>query len=279
MIRFSLVLPAAFLAASLAHAQVDPATPVIDAGGRHISRAEFEALVSALPGNPPSLSDPAVRKALGQKLGQAFALESEAVRRKLDQDPKFKLQVRNYSLQLLNARLVEALRDQYLHDEPALRAAYEQRKHDFARPRVRHILVRFHGSPIALRPGAPDLSLDQAKTRAASLRAKLAAGADFAALARSESDDLVSAPLGGDLGFLQRGLTDAAFEAEAFRLAPGQLSQPIQTQNGFHILKVEERQPESFDAVRKTIANDLAHRDMESIALKDFHLNESYFAK
>jgi PPIC-type PPIASE domain len=98
-----------------------------------------------------------------------------------------------------------SLRKQYLSDEAALKQYYDARRTFFDQPRVRLILVRFKGSSVPLRPGLRDLSREEARAKAVELHAKLAAGGDFAALAKSESDDIGSRPVGGDLGFCYAG--------------------------------------------------------------------------
>ena len=77
------------------------------------------------------------------------------------------------------------------------------------------------------------------------LRQELEAGEDFAELAGVVSDDEGSAARGGDLGFFGRGQMVAPFEEAAFALAPGELSEPVQTRYGWHLIKVEERLEES----------------------------------
>ena len=70
---------------------------------------------------------------------------------------------------------------------------------------------------------------------------QLRAGADFAALAKQYSMDEASKVNGGDLGWAPKGRFDPQFEAIAFQLRPGQISDVVQTQFGYHILKVDER--------------------------------------
>jgi parvulin-like peptidyl-prolyl isomerase len=111
------------------------------------------------------------------------------------------------------------------------------------------------------------------------LLAKLNKGADFAALAKAESDDRGSAPAGGDLGYVPKGSMAANFEATAYALPDGKLSDVIQTEFGFHILRVDQRQPMSFDVMKATIANDLAHRQLDALILNGYTLNAAYFGK
>lgn len=76
------------------------------------------------------------------------------------------------------------------------------------------------------------------------LLVEIRAGVDFAALAENNSDDPGSAERGGDLGFFGRGRMVKPFEDAAFALNPGDVSEPVRTQFGWHVLRVEERKGE-----------------------------------
>jgi len=83
-------------------------------------------------------------------------------------------------------------------------------------------------------------------------------GADFAELAIEKSIDPSAKTNKGNLGFFQRGQMVAAFDKVAFSLEKGELSDPVQTQFGYHIIKVQEKQMEkflSFDEVKENIRN------------------------
>ena len=82
--------------------------------------------------------------------------------------------------------------------------------------------------------------------------ARLQSGEDFAALAKELSTDTSTKEEGGDLGWFPKGKMDTAFDEAAFALQPGQTSQVVETQYGFHIIRVEER-----DANRPLGASDL----------------------
>jgi peptidyl-prolyl cis-trans isomerase D len=85
-----------------------------------------------------------------------------------------------------------------------------------------------------------------ARTRAAALRAEIAGGAKFEEVAQRESADSGSAQQGGDLGRGGRGRFVAPFEQAAYALAPGQLSEPVQSPFGFHIIRVDTRQGDTL---------------------------------
>jgi len=91
----------------------------------------------------------------------------------------------------------------------------------------RHILINF---------GADK---DQARTRIEGLADKIAKGADFASLASSHSDDPGSKGQGGDLGWVRRGQMLEKFEQALFALKPGEVSAPVETEFGWHLIKLE----------------------------------------
>lgn len=119
-------------------------------------------------------------------------------------------------------------------DEESLRQRYEQERGRYEEPEQRlasHILV------------AVDDDVDEAAARARieALAAEVnAEGADFAAIARANSADEGSRELGGDLGWVGRGSMVAPFEEALFALEPGQVSGPVQTAFGFHLIQLRE---------------------------------------
>ncbi len=85
-----------------------------------------------------------------------------------------------------------------------------------------------------------------ARDRAAALRAEILGGARFEDIARAESSDTVSGSQGGSLGRGPRGRFVPEFENAAFALRAGELSQPVRTQFGFHLIKVDERKGDTL---------------------------------
>jgi len=116
---------------------------------------------------------------------------------------------------------------------------YDQHRDELAQPsevRVSEIFVRVAASgSVADRAAA----LERAKAVLAQLRA----GGDFAALARSHSDDGATAKHGGDRGFVHRGQLPAALDDAVFALQPGQVSEIVESPEGYHIVTVTEIRP------------------------------------
>ena len=105
-------------------------------------------------------------------------------------------------------------------------------QHLITKTRVRHILIK----------PSEVLSDEEAKQKLLGLKQRIENGEDFAALARGNSDDKGSAIKGGDLGWVQPGALVPPFEEAMTGLAVNQLSEPVQTQFGWHLIQVLERQ-------------------------------------
>ena len=149
-------------------------------------------------------------------------------------------------------------------DEAELEAQYQARK-DALRTqeqrRASHILIQ-------VAEDADEEARDAARARADELHARLAGGADFAELARENSDDAGSAAQGGDLGFFGKGVMVGPFEETVFGMQPGQLSEPVQTQFGFHIIRLTEikaSEVPALQAVREDLLAEIRQREVEDL--------------
>jgi parvulin-like peptidyl-prolyl isomerase len=166
--------------------------------------------------------------------------------------------------------------------EAELKTAYEARKSEFEQAKARHILVRFQGSRVPLRKDQKELTEAEALTKAQALRARILKGEDFAAVAKTDSDDTGSGASGGDLGELTRGRTIPEFEQAVFSLPLNQVSEPLKTQFGYHLIQVQERGTVPFDKVKADLEKEKAS-DSAAEQVKALHdkakivLSESYF--
>jgi len=118
---------------------------------------------------------------------------------------------------------------------------------------ARHILVKT----------SEVVSEEDARRRLAALRERIAAGADFGELARLNSED-GSAARGGDLGWIYPGDTVPEFERAMEALKPGELSAPVRTPFGFHLLQVQERRAADVNAERQRLQARQALRERKS---------------
>jgi peptidyl-prolyl cis-trans isomerase D len=151
-------------------------------------------------------------------------------------------------------------------DPPAeedLKAAYEAQKGRFITPerrRVSHILIEVPGS-------ADDAAVEAARLRAEALSLQAREGEDFVALAEANSEDIGSASLGGDLGFLEPGIMAESFETAVFELTlDDPISEPVQTGFGWHVIRLTEVEPASgmsFEEAREVLVSEAQEAEGE----------------
>ncbi|HYM80593.1 MAG TPA: peptidylprolyl isomerase [Candidatus Limnocylindria bacterium] len=161
---------------------------------------------------------------------------------------KYRSEVRR---QMLAQRLVQK---QFVRKSPTQTEAevyFNANKDKFPRvpPEVRVLVIQI--------PVEPDSAVSaQAKARVAAARKRILAGEKFAKVAGEVSEDQSSARSGGDLGFVGRGAMDPAFEKAVFEMKTGQVSEPLRTGYGWHLLEVIER-----DTVKTRAGRDSLDRE------------------
>jgi len=147
-------------------------------------------------------------------------------------------------------------------DEQTLRNYYEDHKSSYGKPeerRASHILI-------PLEEDADEKAVAEAKAKAEALIRQIKDGKSFAEVARKESGDPGSAREGGDLGWFGKGVMEPAFEEAVFSLKEGEISQPVRTGFGFHIIKVTGVKPggvPEFEQVRDRVAADYQREQAE----------------
>ena len=133
---------------------------------------------------------------------------------------------------------VDQVRNSITVPEADIKAFYDQNLQQYQTPaqvRASHILLKLEGK---------DEKQVQALAEEVAKKAK-APGADFAALARQYSEDESNNANGGDLDYFGRGRMVAEFEQAAFAMKPGEISNPVKTAFGYHIIKVVENKPDA----------------------------------
>lgn len=158
----------------------------------------------------------------------------------------------------------KALASEASVEESSLREAYEADQARFIQPErraVRHLLL-------TLPADADTARREQVQSEIEALRVRIEAGEPFADLAREHSQDPGSAERGGSLGTLTRDTLEAPFAEVAFSLEPGQLSEPVRTRFGLHLIEVESVEPaevSAFETVRDQLHDELAREQGESM--------------
>jgi peptidyl-prolyl cis-trans isomerase C len=265
---------------------VAPDTVVLTVGGYKFTRAQFEELLSALPENMrASAAAPGPgRRQVGEQLAELKAIAEEARKRKVDQAPGIQQLIAIQTDNVLAGALAKRISDEIKPDEPTLKAYYDSHKNQYELVKASHILIRFQGSRVPLKPNQKDLTDAEALAKATEIRKQIAAGGDFAAIAKAESDDTGSGAQGGSLGSFPHGQMVAPFDQAAFSLPVGQLSEPVKSPFGYHIIKVEEHNTKSFEEARpeieKQIKPQLTKEAMDRIKKQlPVTLDDAYFGK
>jgi peptidyl-prolyl cis-trans isomerase D len=146
-----------------------------------------------------------------------------------------------------------------------IKADYDQHTADYTRPEqrhARHILLK-----VPAGGGAADK--ESMRSLAGSVLARVKNGEDFAALAKSMSQDPVSAAQGGDLGWFGRGAMVKPFDDAVFATAPGQFAPVVETDFGFHVIQVLEARAAGttpFDEVKDSIRKRLELQRAQDLA-------------
>ncbi len=147
-------------------------------------------------------------------------------------------------------------------DDDVLRSYYDEHLSSYSRPeqrRASHILI-------PLEADADEAAVSAARSKAEELVRRLRSGESFAELAREHSGDPGSAQEGGDLGTFGKGVMEPEFETVAFALAKDEISDPVRTEFGFHIIKVTGITPGTtpgFDEIRDQVARDYRRQEAE----------------
>jgi peptidyl-prolyl cis-trans isomerase D len=137
-------------------------------------------------------------------------------------------------------------------DEEALRGAWREQNRDADR-RVSHIMITF----------GDERARVEAQALAETAREALNSGESFADTALRYSDDTASAEEGGDLGVISRGFFGDTFDEAAFGLEEGDVSQPVELDNAFHIIQVTDIQGPTFEEQRDELAREVALRAVD----------------
>jgi len=298
--------------ASAAPATPGPAKPVpavipdvvARVNGESVTKAEFEEALAALEQRnqgpvPPDQRDRIFRGVLDQLVGIKL-LSQEAAKRKIavpEADIEAQLNqmrqqfpsedVFNQALKQQNKTVdmlktearssmaIQKMLEQTLAGKIAVTPQqaqdfYDKNPDQFKRPeqvRASHILI-------TVQQGADVAAKAAAKRKAEGVLKQVKAGGDFAALAKDNSQDPGSAVNGGDLGFFQRGQMVPPFDEAAFTMKPGATSDLVETQFGYHIIRVMEKKEAgtvTIDEVRPQLEQYLqnANRQREMQAFVD----------
>ncbi|MGD0883288.1 MAG: peptidylprolyl isomerase [Thermodesulfovibrionales bacterium] len=180
-------------------------------------------------------------------------LYQEAKKKGLDNSAEYKKKVADFQkLTLISVLLEKEIEDKAKVSDKEVKDYYETHKSEFAangQVRASHILVK-------------------TEDEANKIYDELKHGADFAKIAREKSLDTGSAKNGGDLGFFSRNQMVPEFEKVAFTLKKGEMSKPVKTQYGYHIIKVTDRKEGTaleFDKIKDLLTQKLTSQKQKEL--------------
>jgi peptidyl-prolyl cis-trans isomerase C len=272
------------VAAPKAAAAVKPADPVVlSVGAQKMTKSEFEQLLNVMPPNMKAqAATPQGRRGIAQQLVELLALSQQARTLKIDQEPATRSQLRIQTEQVLASAALKKLVESTPVPAEEIEKYYLAQKSQYEQLAASHILIRFKGSQVPLREGQTDLDEKEALAKANQIKQRIANGESFAAIAKAESDDVGSAANGGSLGSFGKGQMVPEFDKAAFELPQGQISEPVRTQFGYHVIQGHGRTTRALEEVRSEIEAKLKPERARQIASDTAKkttvvMDESYF--
>ncbi|HVF92401.1 MAG TPA: peptidylprolyl isomerase [Blastocatellia bacterium] len=238
---------------------------------------EFNQLLDSEPQFKAQAQGPALEQ-MKKEFGQIKVISERARADKLDLDEGVKLKMLiGRSQALFQAYMKDQQNSPTLVTDADVNAYYNEHKGEFEEVRARHIL--FSTTPGGPGPeGAPapkGMSKDEARKKAEATLERIRKGEDFAALAKQLSDDTGSKAEGGLVAmdesgsdsskYFGKGMMVPQFEQAAFALKPGEVSGVVESDFGYHIIKVEDKRtaPVTEERIKQTITDKLKKEKLE----------------
>ncbi|WP_168719286.1 peptidylprolyl isomerase [Thermosulfurimonas marina] len=256
MSKFLAILWLLFLWAAPLSAKDNPV--VAKVGPYTLTRADFEREVEGNPQLKALITvKPEMKKILLERWVEVNLLALGGKEAGLEKDPEVRAQIEEqirlilaqnfYRKKVLSGlKVTEGEAQQY----------YLKHKKDYSLPeriQARHILIRVPEKASPKEEAAARAQIEK-------IRRQILAGADFAKMARQYSQDPGTKEKGGDLGLFSRGQMIPEFEEAVFKLKVGELSPPIRTRFGYHLVRVEARVPaqvQPYEKVKEQVKKDL----------------------
>ncbi len=177
-----------------------------------------------------------------------------------------------------NRLIVQNLQQSKFMDVTISRREVEQFKKEY-KDSIPDIPPSLDFSHILIKPKASEDEDSEARQLIDSLYQLIEAGEDFGKLAMEYSQDLNSAKNGGELGFIERGNLVKSFEEAAFKLDPGETSDVVKSEFGYHIIQMIERKGEKINVRHILIQEKISDRNIDTARQKAFRIKEEIESK
>jgi parvulin-like peptidyl-prolyl isomerase len=283
------VVPGAKAAGTMAAPAPTPAAPpadpnkiVLTIGSEKMTAGQFESMVDALPAQYQQVARGPRKREFAESIVQLKLLSQSAEKAGLEKSAKVQQQLQFQRENLLAQAMFESIQQTAKVDDAAVQTYYASHKNEYDSVKAKHILIRIKGAPMPGKEGKPELTEEQALAKAQDVVKKLKAGADFAEEAKTESDDTGSAQQGGDLGEFHRGMMVPPFEEAAFALKVGEISEPVKSPFGYHIILVQAHNTKSLADVKpeieKALRPEMAKKEVVAMREKSaVQIDDSFF--
>ncbi len=261
-------------------APVDPNKVVLSIDGENMTAGQFDTMIKAFPPQVQAAATGAQRHAFIEQYVQLKVAAKEAERLNLQAKPDVKMQLAIQHDNVLAGALYQDLLANVKVTDADVQKYYDEHKSEYETAKAHHILIRFKGSPVPLGKDKKELTEDEALAKAKEVQKRLMAGEDFAKVAKAESDDTSSQS--GDLGEFKHGQMVGAFDTAVFSLPIGKVSDPVKTQFGYHIIRVDSRTTktlaEAKPDIEKKLRPEIAKKEMDGLKVKDkVVIDEAFF--
>jgi parvulin-like peptidyl-prolyl isomerase len=225
---------------------------IMHVNGEAVTESEFAAAFSQIPQEmQQQFSSEAGKQAFAEQMVRLKILEQEGNKLGVEKDPKVAGQLAADHTNIIAAATAQKLSP--VPTNEAVQKFYNDNRKNFEATELSHILIAYEGGSVPPRNGKP-LNQREALKKAQSIAQQAKSGADFAKLARENSDDAASAEHGGLLGPFSPGMLPPEIESHITQLGPGQVSDPVPSRYGVHIFKVGAHTSQPLDQVRAGIS-------------------------
>ena len=241
-------------------------------GAKTITKTEFEARIAALPPQyQDALKDEKAKRNFLEMFMQAQLFSLAAKEEKIDKEPAIAMQIEDAVNGMLAQEFVRRKLSAIANPtESEIKKYYEENKVQLMKPttvKVQHLLFK-------LEEKAKPEEVAAALAKAEKARKAIAGGADFDKLVKEQSDDTETKDNGGDLGYFTQQEMVPEFAEPVFKMKVGDISQPIKSPFGYHIVKLNDRKEGStmdLNEATPTIESTLMKAKQQSALENEIH--------
>ena len=266
-----------------------PANPdqrvVITVDDQKMTAEDVEKFIQSLPPQFRTYYGGPGKQLLPQYLVQMKVLDGEARKEKLEDEPEVKEAIEIARNSILADAAKRRLEQSIPVSEAQLKEEYDRQMVNLEEVRIRRLLIRTSNSSVTppAAPSRPGLPEAEARKKLEELRKQILAGADFAELARANSEDLATAGAGGDMGYVNRQTVLPPIANAAYALSPGQVSEIFGTPYGLELIKLEDKRVKPLAEIRPQLEAQIRQGQLQEmlqklVAQHQVSVDADYFA-